>query len=125
VEHITGRIEDVIVTPDGRYLSRLDFVFKGLMNVAEAQMIQDARDHLRVRIVRRPGYTEQDTAQILSNLRERLGNDIRIELEPVEHIPRTANGKFRYVVSKVPLDLAGARQTGEVLGLTAEEEKTL
>ena len=125
VKRITGRIEDVIVTPDGRYLSRLDFVFKGILNVEEAQMIQDARDHLRVRIVRRPGYTEQDTAHILSNLRERLGEDMRIEVEPVERIPRTASGKFRYVISKVPLDLAGARQTGEVLGLAAEEDRTL
>lgn len=125
VERITGRTEDVIVTPDGRYLSRLDFVFKGLLNVEEAQMIQDARDHLRVRIVRRPNYTERDAAQILTNLRERLGDDMRIELEPVERIPRTAHGKFRYVISKVPLDLAGARQTGEVLGLAAEEDRTL
>jgi len=88
-------------------------------------LIQEAHDHLRVRIVQRPGYTEQHTAQILANLRERLGDDMRVELEPVEQIPRTANGKFRYVVSKVPLDLSGARQIGEVLGLEAEEEKTL
>ncbi len=125
VERITGRIEDVIVTPDGRYLSRLDFVFKGILNVEEAQMIQDARDHLRVRIVRRPSYTEQDTAQILFNLQERLGDGIHFEIEPVERIPRTDNGKFRYVISKVQLDLTGALQTGEVLGIDEGEEKTL
>jgi phenylacetate-CoA ligase len=125
VERITGRTEDVVVTPDGRYLGRLDFVFKGLLNVEEAQLIQETHDHLRVRIVQRPGYTEQDTARILSNLEERLGTDIKVTLEPVERIPRTASGKFRYVISKVPLDLAGAKQAGEVLGLAAEEDRTL
>jgi len=125
VERITGRIEDVIVTADGRYMSRLDFVFKGLPSVEEAQMIQETPDNLRLRIVRRPAYTEQDTAKILSNLQERLGTYLKVDLEFVERIPRTSNGKFRYVISKVPLDLAGAKQTGEVLGLVAEEDKAL
>lgn len=51
--------------------------------------------------------------------------EVRVELEPVERIPRAAGGKFRYVISRVPLDLPGARHPGEALGLTAEEEKTL
>lgn len=125
VERITGRTEDVIVTPDGRYLSRLDFVFKGILNVQEAQLVQDAQDHLRVRIVPRPNFSKRDSAQILSNLRERLGDKTRIEIEIVEYIPRTASGKFRYVISKVPLGLGGVKQTGELLGIAAEEEKTL
>jgi phenylacetate-CoA ligase len=125
VERITGRTEDVIVTPDGRYLSRLDFVFKGILNVQEAQLVQDTHDHLRVRIVPRPNFTDRDSAQIMANLRERLGGQMRIEIEIMEHIPRTASGKFRYVISKVPLGLGGVKQTGELLGIAAEEEKTL
>jgi phenylacetate-CoA ligase len=125
VECITGRTEDVIITPDGRYISRLDFVFKGLVNVEEAQLIQEDRHHLRVRVVQRSGFTSQDTLHILSNLRERLGNEIQIVIEPVEHILRTSTGKFRYVISKVPLDLADVRQTGDFLGLTTDEDKTL
>ncbi len=125
VERITGRTEDVIITPDGRYISRLDFVFKGLLNIEEAQLIQEDRHHLRVRVVQRSGYTTQDTVHILSNLRERLGDEIQIVIEPVERIPRTRNGKFRYVISKVTLNLTDARQTGDILGLSAEEDKAL
>jgi hypothetical protein len=61
----------------------------------------------------------------LYNLRERLGEDMRIEIETVERIPRTTSGKFRYVISNIPLDLAGAQQTGKVLGVAAEEQRTL
>ena len=125
VEYIIGRTEDIIVTPDGRYLSRLDFVFKGLLNVEEAQLIQEDPGHLRVRFVKGPGFNDQDTTLILSNLRERLGDEIRIVFEEVDRIPRTSNGKFRYVISKVPLSFTDSRQTGDVLGLSAEEEKTL
>ena len=125
VECITGRTEDIIITPDGHYISRLDFVFKGLFNVEEAQLIQEDRHHLRVRVVQQPRYSEQDTSKILSNLRERVGDEILIDIERVDQIPRTCNGKFRYVISKVPLNLSDMRQTGDILGLSAEEEKSL
>jgi phenylacetate-CoA ligase len=121
IETITGRVEDVIVCPDGRLLSRLDFVFKGMTAVEEAQLIQATPDFLSVRIVPRPSYSEQDEKRIIANLRERIGNDMEIRIEPVERIPRTANGKFRYVISKVPLP--GTLQTGEVLGLSSDEDK--
>lgn len=123
VEQIRGRIEDIIISPDGRYLSRLDFVFKGLLNVKEAQLIQETPEYLRVRIVPNQNYSDADNRKIVSNLRERLGDRIFIECELIDRIPRTANGKFRYVISKVPLDWAGARQTGEILGIGSEEEK--
>lgn len=125
VERILGRVEDVVVTPDGRWISRLDFVFKGLANVEEAQLIQESRERLRVRLVKRPGYSEVDTRAILDNFRERLGPEVRIELEFVERIPRTSNGKFRYVISKVSIGLGAGAQTGDALGLTREEEATL
>lgn len=125
MEGITGRIEDVIVTPDGRHVSRLDFIFKTIENVREAQMIQDEVDHLRVRVVPRDGYGEADAARIVANLRERLGERIRIEIETVDAIPRLASGKFRYVVSRVPLRIGGAAQAGRMLGVEGEEDATL
>lgn len=115
VERITGRVEDVIVTPDGRWLSRLDFVFKGLDRVREAQLCQERPEALLVRVVRRDDYGPEDERRILANLRERLGTGMAIEFEYLETIPRTAAGKFRFVVSKVALNVARARQTGEVL----------
>ena len=125
VERITGRMEDVVVTPDGRFLSRLDFVFKEMPFVQEAQMIQETKTLLRIRIVPREGFSQADQDRIAANLRERAGDGLQFQFEIVDHIPRLANGKFRYVISKVPLDLAGARQTGEVVGVAAEENKTL
>ncbi|MFO7653523.1 MAG: hypothetical protein R6X25_06840 [Candidatus Krumholzibacteriia bacterium] len=125
VEGIVGRVEDVVVTPDGRWLTRLDHVFKGLYAVEEAQLVQETTEELRVRIVRRPGYGDGDEAAVLHNLRERLGDEIRIRFEYLDRIPRTSSGKFRYVVSKVRLDAADARQAGEIVGITGEEERTL
>lgn len=125
VERITGRMEDIVVTPDGRFLSRLDFVFKEMPYVHEAQMIQETQQLLRIRIVPKPGFSKRDEERVTANLRERIGNGMKFEFEIVDHIPRLPNGKFRYVISKVPLNFGGAQQLGELVGVSREEEKTL
>ena len=124
VERIMGRVEDVIVTPDGRFLSRLDFVFKGIANVEEAQLIQEDQNHIQVKIVPKVSYVNQDTRKIHNNLRERLGDEIKIDFEFVDRIPRLPSGKFRYVISKVPLNLGLGAQTGDILGFRAKEDDT-
>jgi len=125
VERIVGRVEDVIVTSDGRWLSRLDFIFKGLDMIEEAQLVQEEAGAVRVRIVKRRAFADGDEARILKSLKTRLGDDMRISLEYLDRIPRTRNGKFRYVISKLSLGSAGRRQTGEFLDRCSEEEATL
>ena len=113
------------MTPEGKYISRLDFIFKTIEKVREAQMIQERVGELRVRVVPGAGYDAADEARIIANLRERLGDTIAIRIEKVDAIPRLTSGKFRYVISKVPLGLGGAAQAGELLGVSAQEESTL
>jgi phenylacetate-CoA ligase len=107
VRRVTGRVEDIVVTPDGRHVGRLDHVFKDSPNVREAQIIQETPDTLVVRIVRRAEYSARDTERVNCSLRERVGERMRFQLEFVEWIPRGANGKFRFVVSKVGVRLGG------------------
>lgn len=110
---VTGRVEDIVVTPDGRHVGRLDHVFKDSANVREAQLVQERLETLTVRIVPREGYGPADTEQVTRYLRERLGDQMRFEFQFVDSIPRTASGKFRFVISKVGLRL-GARASGDL-----------
>jgi phenylacetate-CoA ligase len=108
VAAIDGRIESYIVTPDGRRLGRLDFLFKHSRNIEEAQLVQDEADHVTVSIVRGAGYGPGDERELLRDLRTYLGDAIRIDLVPVPEIPREPNGKFRQIVSRVlrePMDV--------------------
>jgi phenylacetate-CoA ligase len=100
IRRIEGRMDDVIVTPDGRRIGRLDPVFKGAIPVIEAQIIQEHLENIRVRFVPAANYTESDGVEIVRQLQNYIG-DIDIELEAVDRIPRTDNGKFRSVISKV------------------------
>ncbi len=100
LQKVEGRMDDVILTPDGRRIGRLDPVFKGEMPVREAQIIQERLDLLQIRFVPDSSYRPADGKDLVRRLRERVGN-VDVRLEPVNHIPRTANGKFRAVINKL------------------------
>ena len=121
IEELIGRVEDIIVTPDGRHVGRLDHVFKDMLNVAEAQILQDTVHAVRIRMVKRPEFGESDMRLLEQELRLRLGPAIRLDYEFMDRIPRLPNGKFRFAVSKVPLRIAGARQTREALDMPPSE----
>lgn len=102
---VDGRVDDVLFTPDGRRVGRLDPVFKARLPVREAQIVQEALDRLRVRYVPAPEYTSAAGRSIIERLQARMGA-VEVILEEVNEVPRTANGKFRAVISHIsPVDL--------------------
>jgi len=100
VAAIEGRIDDTLFTRDGRAVGRMDPVFKSRLAVREAQIVQRSLDNVLVRVVPAADFTAADSDAIMERIRERLG-DVTVELEKVEHIPRTANGKLRAVVCEL------------------------
>ena len=98
VERIDGRSDDVLLTPDGRRIGRLDPVFKGDLPLVEAQIAQEALDHVRLRVVPADGFTDATAADLRRRLAERLGDDVTITIETVERLPRGPGGKLRAVV---------------------------
>lgn len=101
VEKIDGRIESYIITPDGRQLGRLDFLFKESKNIEEAQLVQDKLDHVYVKVVKGKTFADSDENELVNKMKQYLGHEIKIDIDYVEAIPRTANGKFRQIVSDV------------------------
>ena len=98
INEIDGRIDDVIITSDGRKIGRLDPVFKVDIPISKAQIIQEKLDTIRIKFVPGPEY---DHDQLLSQrLSEHLGN-MNFIFERVKTIPSGPNGKFKAVISKV------------------------
>jgi phenylacetate-CoA ligase len=52
-------------------------------------------------VVRSQDYDASDDAKLIANLRDRVGQAIRINIEYVDEIPLTARGKFKFVVSSL------------------------
>ena len=111
LDPVTTKAEDIVIAPDGRLISSstLTHPFKPLARVDKSQIVQEATDRLLIRIVPRPGYGEQDTQHLLREMQRRVGSDMRIRVEIVDDIPVGASGKYRWVVSNLPLEFRRGR----------------
>lgn len=100
LKEIVGRLEDVVVGPDGRELVRFHGIFIGLPEVVEGQVIQNTLRHYTVKLVTQ-GDLRPDTEDLVQRrFLERLG-PVEVSVEKVGEIPRTERGKFRAVISHV------------------------
>ena len=91
---------DLLVTQDGRRILGLEDIFFK-MPVRQAQIIQERLDLIRARYVPAPGFTSDSARAIVKAVQARM-NGVEVILEPVDDIPRGANGKFWLQVCKVP-----------------------
>jgi phenylacetate-CoA ligase len=98
---VEGRIDDLIITPDGKRIGRLDPVYKADLPIRESQIIQEDLHHVRVKIVPTEGFGIKDEEDIIQRIQQRLGRDIEVTTELVKKIPRTQTGKFKAVISKL------------------------
>lgn len=101
LEAIEGRLLDICYTPDGREVLRFGQVFKEIINIREAQVVQEGIDLFIVNVVPGKDFNTNDIAQIKENMRSHIGN-VRVEVMLVDQIPRTAAGKFRAVICNLP-----------------------
>jgi len=100
---LVGRLEDIVIGPDGREISRFHGIFIDVPNLVEAQVIQEEVSLIRIRVVGTAQFNRADEELMRRRVAlERLG-DVRVEFERVSAIERTERGKFRAVICKVPL----------------------
>ena len=97
LKSVEGRNDDTIITPNGCHVGRLDPVFKSEFPILEAQVIQDAPDHLLVQIVPAPDCNAATESAITEALAERT-EGMRVDVRRVSCIRRGPNGKFKSVL---------------------------
>jgi phenylacetate-CoA ligase len=101
VERVDGRHEDYVVLRNGARVGRMDHIFKDMVNVREAQIRQAVPGELVMHVVRGSEYSDADEHMLLEETAKRVGEDMRVEIEYVDALPRTSSGKLRFVVSDV------------------------
>ncbi len=109
LERVEGRIADYVVTPDGSLISGISLtenLATLVPGLEQMQIIQEATDFLRLRIVPGEEFSDDSMRAIETLMHKRFGSEVRYECELTDAIPCESSGKFRFVISKVPLPFA-------------------
>lgn len=100
IDEIIGRVEDVVIGPDGREMVRFHNIFVGIPKIVEAQIVQWAIDRIEAKIVSEQSLSDEDKTLIIKRIKSQLGN-VQVIVNEVDSIPRTAAGKFKAVISHI------------------------
>ena len=100
---VATKNEAIITLPDGRWISPsvLTHPFKPMVNIEESQIIQSDLHTIEVKIVKKKDYSRADEQLLLKGLRDRLGDDVDIDISYVDSLERTRSGKFKWVKSAI------------------------
>ncbi|HOD17349.1 MAG TPA: phenylacetate--CoA ligase family protein [Candidatus Cloacimonadota bacterium] len=102
---VEGRTQDYLVTKKGRLIPGNVLLPYEVLNIFDNtlkyQFYQDKRGYCKFIVVKKPGYTSLDEENILRELRKELTDDMQIEIEYVDEIPRTSSGKHMFLRTKL------------------------
>ena len=105
LKEIQGRTSDFVVAADGTLMHGLALIYvvRDLPGIEKFKIIQETKHLTRVILVTGSGFTESLIPTIETGFKARLGDDVSVVVERATDIPPEASGKFRYVVSRVPV----------------------
>lgn len=108
IERIEGRLQEFIVTRDGRLISVCVMGaahFDVLDNVHQTQYYQDTPGKLVFRVVPRSGFSLMDMKRIQAVVQAKTGSGVEVEVQVVKDIPRTESGKHRMIIQKLDIPI--------------------
>ena len=97
IEGLEGRVDDYLVTSDGREIGRLSTAMKRSPSIHSAQIVQDRPGHAYLLVRPGEGYQSRDAIPVRNDVIERIGR-FDLEIREVAEIPKTPTGKTRLVV---------------------------
>jgi phenylacetate-CoA ligase len=103
-ERVEGRIQEFIVTGDGRYISMTAINMHSPVfdNILQFRFHQSAPGHIVLKVVPKPSYSVGDEERIRKELAPKLGRSIDLSVEAVREIPLGGRGKFHFLDQELP-----------------------
>lgn len=105
LKELQGRSTDFLVAQDGTVMHGLSLIYivRDLAGVKQFKIVQESRDHTDILLVTDERFDPANLAAIERSAKARLGSEVTIAVRQVSEIPPEKSGKYRYVVSKVPV----------------------
>jgi phenylacetate-CoA ligase len=103
LEKIVGRLQELLVSDDNRLIpiSALNVHSDIFDNIRQFQFYQEKKGEVDLNLVRARSFSNQDGDRIRMEISEKLGADIRLNLNYQEEIPPTSSGKYRLLIQKL------------------------
>jgi phenylacetate-CoA ligase len=111
MREIQGRSNDILLGEDGSVVkdTAISVALRDMTGVNGFKVIQETLTHCRLLLVCDQSFDrESSEAEIRAAIAARLGGGVRLDIEYVIAIEPEKSGKYRYVVSKVSQQKAGA-----------------
>jgi phenylacetate-CoA ligase len=87
------------------------YVLRAVEGIAEFKFVQHTARDVEVLVVPGVGWSDARRREVVAGLAARLGDEVRVTIRGVDHIPPESSGKYRYVVSHVRPDAIRALET--------------
>jgi phenylacetate-CoA ligase len=105
IKSVEGRADDFLLASDGRVISPTVFPypFEDVDWIRQFRVIQESHKKLVIQVAAKENLADQDriVRNAESKIRGLFGEDMEVEFEFVEEIPRDPSGKLRKVISHV------------------------
>jgi phenylacetate-CoA ligase len=101
IREVTGRIADYLRTPEGDWVSGISLTenFATLIRgLDQIQIVQDAHDHLTLRIVRGDDFDAGSLSSAATLVGDRFGPHMRHSIVFVDFISPEQSGKYRFAI---------------------------
>ena len=105
IEEVMGRRTDFIVRADGAIMHALAviYILRATPGIDQFKIVQHSVEQVEVLVQPNDAWTDSAKDRVIGGLKSRLGEGVNIDVSLKTSIPPEASGKFRYVVSHVPL----------------------
>ena len=102
VLHIDGRSGELLRLKNGKTVGALSALFTETSNIIEAQLHQRKDYSVEISYVSNSNEKEIDIdiRKVTELFTARIGDEIKLTFKRVDKIPRTSNGKLRYVITE-------------------------
>jgi len=104
LRRVFGRTSDILYTPEGARVSGVSILDTFLIHVPgirQAQIEQNQKDHVLIRVVGDDDFGGSSQAELGRIVREVFGPTMRYEMELVDRIEPTARGKYQFTICNI------------------------
>lgn len=104
-ERIEGRLQELIVTREGRLISTsmLNMHDDSYDQMKQFQFHQSEPDMVTFKFIPKPNFDTAVENEVYNKLKAKLGDDIDLIMQRVDEIPLTKRGKHRLLVQEIDL----------------------